>query len=113
MKSLVAIDFACNNPDNGMFAGRAAMASYGDVEIEAPNFVTGYKFTATATHIRVHRRDFAIYDTREWVGNWCWNRYWLRRPHAKALLLTLRENGWHVSCGPTRFFDWWNGTEYG
>lgn len=114
MKSIVAIDFACNDPDNGLFAGRIAMAQYGDAEIEPPNW-EGYAFTELAGEaIRIHRRSFPIHGKREWLGNWCWNRYFLLREHAKPLLMHLRGHGWRVTCGPSPFYHWWNdGRPYG
>lgn len=102
------IHFACNDPDDGLFAGRAAMASYGDIELEAPNWV-GRRFTELPGAIRIHRRSFAIEGGKDWVGNWCWNAYRLNRREMKRLLFTLRANGWRCTCGPSRFFDWWNG----
>lgn len=107
MKSLVRIDFACNDPANGDFAGRAMMASYGDIEIEAPSW-DGFKFTELGGAIRIHRRVFSVHSIKYWLGNWCWNGYWLPRADAKRLLMTLRDNGWRVTCGPCRFYDWFN-----
>lgn len=108
MKDIAAIDFACNDPDNGLFAGRAAMATFGDAEIEAPNFDTGYRFTELPSGLRIHRKSFHVIDSKEWFGNWCWNRYLLPRVEMKRLLLTLRDHDWRVTCGPSRFYHWWN-----
>lgn len=108
MKSTVFIDFACNDPDNGMFSGKAMMATYGDIELEAPGWQS-YAFTAGAGFIRIHRRNFKIVGSTDWYGNWCWNRYALRRSEAKRLLATLRKNGWRCTCGPCRWYDWFNG----
>lgn len=107
MKMIAAIDFACNDPDNGLFAGRAGFAMYGDIEIEAPSF-EGFAFNVSEDALRIHRRRFTFVGSREWVGNWCWNRYFLRREDMKALLLRMRANGWRVTCGASRFFHWWN-----
>lgn len=107
MRSIVAIDFACNDPDNGVFAGRAAMASYGGAELEAPS-LQGFAFTDFGDAIRVHRRKFKIVRASEWFGNWCWNRYWLDRDEAKRLLRTLRLHGWKATSGPARFRRWMN-----
>lgn len=108
MKLCAAIDFACNDPDNGIFAGRAGMAMYGDVELESPDIYGGYRFAENPDSIRIHRRTFRIEGSRDWVGNWCWNRYYLPRQELKRLLITLRAHGWRVVCGPSRFRDWWN-----
>lgn len=107
MKSLVAIDFACNSPDNGLFAGRASMASYGDAELEAPA-LQGFAFTDFGDAIRLHRRKFQVVRATEWVGNFCWNRYWFTRAEAKRLLRTLRLHGWKAGCGPAPFLRWMN-----
>jgi len=107
VKNFVAIDFACNDPDSGLFAGRASAITYGDAEIEAQN-IDGFKFTWLDGAIRIHREVFAIEGCSEWVGNWCWNRFIFRRDVAKKLLFTLRANGWRVTCGPSLLYSWFN-----
>lgn len=107
MKATAIIHFACNDPDNGLFDGKTMMASYGDVELEAPGWQS-YAFTEGEGFIRIHRRKFEIVGSQDWVGNWCWNAYALRRDEAKRLLLTLRANGWRCTCGPCRWYDWFN-----
>lgn len=107
MREIAAIDFACNDPDNGLFNGRAGSAMFGDIEIEAPVW-EGYRFTQTDAAIRLHRLSFPVQGKREWVGNWCWNRYFLYRADMKRLLFCMRRNGWRVTCGPSHFFHWWN-----
>ena len=104
---LYRFDFACNDPDNGLFAGKVASAQWDDCEIEAPNW-EGYTFAETPNGIRIHRRTFIVQRSKEWIGNWCWNGYWMERAEWKRLLLTLRENGWRCTCGPCRFYDWFN-----
>lgn len=107
MREVAHIDFACNDPDNGLFAGKAMMATYGDIELEAPRW-HGYAFTAGEGFIRIHRRNFKVVGAKDWFGNWCWNRYAMPRAEAKRLLATLRKNGWRCTCGPSRFYDWFN-----
>ena len=108
---MTAIDFACNDPDNGLFDGRVSSAMYGDIEFEAP-LLDGFRFTNLGQAIRIHRRAFPVLGSIEWVGNWCWNRYKLERTDAKRLLLTMREHGWQVTCGPVRFCNWWNAASH-
>ncbi len=108
MSAIRAFDFACNDPDNGDFAGRAALVTYRDLELEAPNFDVGYRFADSSKTIRIHRRTFSITGRRDWIGNWCWNRYYLPRFEAKRLLLTLRSQGWRSVGGPVRLCDWWD-----
>ena len=109
MKEIVAIDFACNDPDDGLFNGRAGSACYNlhDAEIEAPNF-HGYAFAEVEGGIRIHGRTFPITASVNWVGNWCWNRYYLKREDAKALLRHLRRYRWRMTCAPSRLYAWFN-----
>ena len=107
MKSTATIHFACNDPDNGLFAGKTLMASYDDCELESPSW-SEFAFTEGPGWIRIHRRKFQFVDSKDWVGNWCWNAYRLPRDEAKRLLHTLRVNGWRCTCGPSRFYDWFN-----
>ena len=108
MKKSALFHFACNDPDNGVFDGRVALAQYGDIELEAPNW-EGFAFTVGDDWIRIHRRKFRFIASKDWYGNWCWNVYRLPRPEAKRLIATLRENGWRCTQGPCRLYDWWNG----
>jgi hypothetical protein len=109
MKALVAIDFACNDPDNGEFAGRVDQAHYAEADLEG-DCLKGYAFEVRDGMIRIHRRQFRFIERKFWVGNWCWDSFWFSRPVAKQLLGTMRRNGrWRCGDGPTRFFDWWNG----
>lgn len=57
MRKGVAVHFACNDPDNGNFAGKAGMAAVSiggelmDLELD---FMGGVKFTETNEAIRIH-----------------------------------------------------------
>jgi len=115
MKRSAWIDIACNDPDNGLFAGRANMIHYrcGDeyIELEARCW-EGFAFTEGETWFRIHRRKFNFVGVKGWVGNWCWNGYRLRRSEAKRFLGVLRSSGeWHCVQGPSRWFEWFNGPE--
>lgn len=115
MKKTAWFDVACNDPDNGLFAGRATMIQYvwGDeyIELEA-NSWEGFAFRKYGNAFRIHRRRFEFIDTKGWVGNWCWDGFRLRRPEAKRFLITLKSSGrWSCTQGPTRWFNWFNGQE--
>ena len=105
----VVIDFACNDPDNGVFAGKAAFASltwHGILcELEHPSWPDGIRFTELPDAIRIHRKVFKITGTKEWVGNWCWNSYRLAWPEYRRLIRTLAANGWRCTAGLTRWTD--------
>lgn len=109
MKKLVPFDFACNDPDNGDFAGKVWMAQFGDNELDSGG--TEFRFTEIDDGFRIHSRKFAVVRRSYWHGNWCWNRYWLKRADAKRLLVIMRDNGWRVTCGPFAFYRWFNGGE--
>lgn len=103
MKELVAFDFAVNDPDNGSFAGKTAMAFFGPTELEAP-FGQEFKFTELPSAIRLHRHTFETLATKAWVGN----RYWFSRAEGKRLLRLLRAKGWTVCCGPVPMVAWFD-----
>lgn len=101
---LVAVDFACNDPDNGDFARKAGMASVLGNDLELDPF-GGVAFTEGPGWIRIHRRKFTFRSSVDWLGNWCWNRYWLPRREYRRLIRTLAHNGWHCTGGLSRWTD--------
>lgn len=115
MKSTAWFDIACNDPDNGSFAGKTNAIQYrvGNdlIELEADTW-DGYKFTDASGWIRIHRRKFEIIGGKDWVGNWCWNGFKMERSEAKRFLGALKTSGcWRCTHGPSRWFDWFNGPE--
>lgn len=106
MGRFVPIDFACNDPDNGNFQGKVWMASIDGNEIERSDGEVA--FTELDGAFRIHRAKFAVAEAKEWVGNWCWNRYWMTVKESNRLASHLRANGWRCTCGDDRFFDWMN-----
>lgn len=88
---LCRIDVACNDPDDGSFAGRAAMIhAYDLLQLESRD-MTGPTFRdLDGPFIRVSRRKFRAPGSKEWFGNWCWNAYWLEIPEAVRLLEYVR-----------------------
>ena len=115
MLARARIDFACNDPDNGNFAGKVERACYyidkhTQVEFETPG-LREFKFTILADphRVRIHRREFPYVREKVWFGNWCWNSFVFDRPVAKALLETLRAHRWTADNVPVvwanRFWD--------
>lgn len=102
MIKLIAVDFACNDPDNGLFAGRAGAASVFDNDLELDP-LAGVAFTVGDGWIRIHRRKFKFHSSVDWMGNWCWNRYWLPLQEYRRLVRTLAQNGWHCTGGLARW----------
>lgn len=103
---LIPVDFACNDPDNGLFAGKVCAAQIDGNEVERASEV---RFTETETGFRLHRREYIAEERKEWFGNWCWNRFWLPVREANRLAEHLRANGWRCTCGDTRFRQFMNG----
>lgn len=56
------------------------------------------------------RKHFPFLQHKQWVGNWCWDRIWMRGPVVIDLLNWLRPKGWFdVSEAEDRLFNWWKG----
>lgn len=107
MGRLVSVDFACNDPDNGSFAGKVWMGAIDGNEIESRGGCE-VRFTELPNAFRIHRKKFVVTDAKEWVGNWCWNRYWLTVREANRLVEHLKAHGWSCTCGDERFYDRFN-----
>ena len=108
-RMLTRIDFACNDPDNGGFAGRVVRIDYRGNELEADDWDTGYAFTVDATRnrVRIHRRWYQAQSYKPWYGNWCWDAYWFKPREAKRLLRSLKTSGrWSCTSGMVRFSEW-------
>ena len=106
MAKLIPVDFACNDPDNGDFAGKVWMGQIDSNDIERA--AGEIAFTELEEGFRIHRKRFIAHDVRHWVGNWCWNRYWLSVREANRLIEHLRMNGWSCVGGDARFYDLFN-----
>lgn len=106
MRRGIAVHFACNDPDNGDFAGKAGMAAVSiggelmDLELD---FMGGVKFTELEGAIRIHRRTFKVIGTTYWCGNWCWNAYRLPYREYRRLIRTLAAHGWKCTSGIVRW----------
>jgi hypothetical protein len=110
---LTRIDVACNDPDNGNFAGRAVRIDYRGNELEPDDWFKGYAFTVdvTRSRFRIHRRWYAFERSKPWYGNWCWDAFWMHPREAKRLLRDLRTSGrWDCTSGLVRFGNWFTPT---
>lgn len=116
---MIFLDVCCNDPDNGLFAGRAAMLQIGEAEFglsraREPAFVelaAGMQITG----IRLAGKSWQVDGAKHGVGNWCWNRYLLARPAITArwymveFVTWLRARGlFHCESAPSEFFEWFN-----
>ena len=108
---LSRIDFACNDPDNGDWAGRVHAIDYGgNLSLEERGmgvFGRGLKLTVEQGRLRIHRRWFVFQKSKSWYGNWCWDAFWFHPREAKRLLRHLKASGhWHVDGGLVKLGDW-------
>lgn len=67
------LDIACNNPNNGLFDFAAHQIMIGQAEFEPIGNPFG--MVELPNKIRVSGKLWNIDASKEWVGNWCWNRY--------------------------------------
>lgn len=115
----VLISMACNDPRNGVFAGKVEMievellhrkpSARWSFSIESRQ-VDGLTLTVDERmlRLRIARAWFPFVASRDWVGNWCWNAYTMRRPAAVRLLQHLRAAGWTCTEAPTHVYEWFN-----
>lgn len=121
-KRTILVTVFCNDPDNGMFVGRADAiavdlrsphdaAGWGDSSFDLQATERGFAFSVDldAHSFRLHRRRFRYKRRIPWHGNWCGDGFVMTRAEGKRLLGTLRASGqWCCTDGPTRLFDWFN-----
>lgn len=90
------IAFACNDPDNGLFAYEASGLIIQDrlqsVDLE-PSLCNPPRMTVMDDHIRIFRRPFPFSASIGWVGNWCWNEYRMRVDDVARLLWCALKSG--------------------
>lgn len=91
----MVVDICCNNPDNGMFDGKASAIRFGvgdDLVFESKS-ITGVKITEVGNALRMHGKLFPYKKMKEWYGTWCWNRYLFDDYTAERLLTKVKNSG--------------------
>lgn len=117
---MIWLDVACNNPDNGIFDFSAPMLQLGSAEFEcsraAPSFFEDLPAPGSLSRMRLAGKNWTYSHSKDWVGNWCWNRYLLSHPkkslrwYLTDFVTWLRDRElYSCSQGPCEFFDWFNG----
>lgn len=108
----VAIDLACNDPDNGNFAGVIeAVNFYAEGELVELSLNAGKPMALRwgGAVIFVRGKRWPILGIKGWMGNWCWDRVWMREDVAIAFLVWLqRSRKYGCECAPCDLFDAWN-----
>jgi hypothetical protein len=106
----VIVSVCCNDPDNGLFAGRLWRVDYADMELSHDDWERGCAFSYHEPNvIKVSRRLFIYKQRKEWFGNWCWDALWMSRDEARRLVRYLCDSGvWSCEAGPSRLFEWFH-----
>ena len=106
------LDVACNDPDNGLFAGRAEQINAVTWDGELIEFEANGRapvFYERPGALRICRRNWPILASQDWYGNWCWNAYWLTPSVMAQCLATIHKaRHFRCSCGPSVLYDNWN-----
>jgi hypothetical protein len=101
------VDIACNDPDNGLFEGRAWMIQVGSLELGANDF-RGPKMRELPDSIVIAGKHWPITGSQEWVGNWCWNRYEMEIDTLVDFLIWAhRRDFWSIDQGEERIYNLW------
>lgn len=108
----IMVDIACNDPDNGSFAGRAEMIQIGDLLELASKRDPAPKIVEIAGAIRFAGKVWPVHGSKDWVGNWCWNGYWMDIPVAVEFLTWIHgRDFYHADSGEERLFNRWRWRE--
>ena len=105
----------CNDPDNGLFNGRAVGLTIGRSELEAQDWEDGVRFAELPDSIRIAGKVWPTCGAAEWVGNWCWNaytisdgrktpRWWL----VDVIKWVRRRDLFTITASPVDLYDWFN-----
>jgi hypothetical protein len=113
---MLYLEVVCNDPDNGNFCGRAFGLQIGDAEFEASNWRYGHAFSELDRAVRLAGKTWKTCGSKEWFGNWCWNRYELfdrtktTRWYMVDFVTWMRDRRlFRCSTAPSEFFEWFNG----
>jgi hypothetical protein len=107
------LDVCCNDPDNGHFDGKAYGLSVGSIELEPLR--SPCRFVLTDRGFRLAGKEWPTTWSKDWVGNWCWNRYRISDGRTEYAVMLARFMFWLkgrklYTCisGPDEFFLWFD-----
>ena len=111
------VDIACNDGDNGLFAGVADQISIGDAEFEPAHYGASPTFRELDGAVRLSGKVWTIESSKYGVGNWCWNRYLLARPEITPRWYLVEFVTWlrkrkifRCTTAESEFYEWFNGS---
>lgn len=106
----IRVDVACNDPDNGVFLGRAPMVQIGICEFEGQwwNVERSPRFVVVGDTIRWSGKLWPYSRYKYGLGNWCWDAFWMPAPTAADLVNWFRGRRlYDISTGLGLVFDWY------
>lgn len=112
----ITLNFACNNPDNGVFVGRFDRMDLdaGDLHMEfegGAESIIAFDFPIRGGYgtVKIGDREWTSLAYREWYGNWCWNAALFTWVEALEIVNYLGGSGWwRMTEGPCELFDAYN-----
>jgi len=105
----VLLHFACNDPDNGVFAGRVEGVALDNGALDLTcQAMRPPKLSVGVLTLKFGRRRWDYEHEVQWLGNWCWNGYWMSTDRAVDFLTWLHADG-RFSCdgGWVELCDLW------
>lgn len=115
---MLDLHVACNDPDNGCFAGRAEQLNIGDATFEPTHHRHLPAFRELDGAIRLAGKRWQVSSSKYGVGNWCWNSYLLARPditprwYLVEFITWLRDRQlFRCTEAESDFFEWFNGAD--
>jgi hypothetical protein len=109
------IHLACNDPNNGNFAGEffAIEVDAGDGEeslLTIDNPLSPLPMKIDREQRRLHIGHMKIHYTysRDWYGNWCWNMYEIETRDVLRIIAYVRKHHWVISDGYEKIVNRWD-----
>lgn len=104
----VMVDVACNDPDNGIFAHVAEQIQIGAELLELEPRRMPPRFVEIDGGFRLAGKVWPVKGSKDWVGNWCWNGYWMEIPKLVEFLDWLHGRRlFDCTCGEERIYNIW------
>lgn len=110
---LYPVHICCNDPDDGSMSRNAygivlKFSVWHDFELGGGDCTFSHVEKKPHT-LRLGRREYPYQRMKPWVGNWCWNAYYLRPVIAAKLVGDLMRDGrWQNEGGLVEACEAWD-----
>lgn len=112
---MMRIEYACNNPDNGMDTGHSEFihiirdATDNPIELVGGRIVTRLTGDVGGWHMQFGRLQMKPIGYRYGVGNWCWDFVSVKDEDARRVFNYLaKRQDWHCESAEDFWFDAFN-----